>query len=998
MKDEDQTKKQLRREVRVLRSGGAESKQVKGALADANELRRCAEQQLKAKDAETDYPQTKQELERLVHELQVHQIELEMQNDELRRTEAELAKTRDKYSDLYDFSPVGYLTLSEKGKIEEVNLSAATMLGVERGRLQKRFLSHYIHRNDQDVFYVHQKRILETETPQSCDLRMVRSDGKEFHARLECIVVGENEGDRRQIRVAISDITEQKIAEQALRESEEKYRSIVESSIDAVLLAAEEGRIFSANRAACDLFQMTEAELIESGTDALVDLSGPWFQKALEIQPETRNFIEELNFKRKDGTIFSGEVSSARFRDQAGSIKTSMFIRDVSERKRIEEELREKDERLEGLVDIRTEALRKRNKELKCLYDISTMLGLPGITLDEILKRTVMLIPSAWKSTEITAARIVLDGQSFQTENFRETTWRLASEIIVTGKSVGNVEVCYLEEQPESNKGSFPIEERNLLNAIAQRLGHVTERKRAEEKFRQLAVRNQLILNCTGDGIFGVDVEGNIIFVNPAAASLTGYEIDELLGKSLHSILHHSFPDGAQYPLTECPMHLSLNNGKAKRREEVLWKKGGAGFAASYSSTPIIEQDRVVGAVVTLRDITERKRAEEERQKLEARLTQAHKMEAIGTLAGGIAHDFNNILAAVLGYTELALEKVEKGIQLEEYMLEIHTAGLRAKELIKQILAFARERAGELAPIRVSLILKEALKLLRSTIPTSIKLKKNIKSDSLTMADPIQIYQIIMNLCTNAFHSMEDTGGVLEVSLASVNLDTIFTMSHPGLEPGDYLKLSVSDTGTGISPDIMECIFDPYFTTKEPDEGTGLGLAMVHGIVKGYGGEVTVESEVGKGTVFTVYLPITEKRKEKEQHILGDLPKGTERVLFIDDELPIANMGAKMLGHLGYRVTNLTSSMAALELFRSKPNDFDIVISDMTMSHMYGDKLAAELLKIRSDIPIILCTGYSKRISEERIAEYGIKALLQKPIARKDLAGTVRKVLDEAKG
>ncbi len=998
MKTKDQTKKQRKSEVRVLRAGVAESKKVKGALTDANELRRCAEQQLKAKDAETDYPQTKQELERLVHELRVHQIEIEMQNDELRRTQAELEKTRNKYSHLYDFSPVGYITLSEKGKIEEANLSAAIMLGVERGRLQKRFLSHYVHRNDQDVFYLHRKRVLETETPQSCDLMLVKSDGKEFHARLECIVVRENEGDRRQIRLAISNITEQKLAQQALWETEEKYRSLVESSTDAVLLAAEDSRIVAANRAACDLFQMTESELIGSDRDALVDLTDPWFQKAPEMRSETANLIGELNFKRKDGTIFPGEVSSAVFKNRAGNIRTSMFIRDVSERKRIEKELREKDERLEEIVNIRTEALRKRNKELKCLYDISTMLASPNVTLDEILKKIVMLIPSAWKFTEVTAACIVLDGQSFQTENFRTTAWMQTGEIIVNGKSVGKVEVCYLEDRPASNEGSFLIEERHLLSAITQRLGHIIERKRAEEKFRQLADRNQLILNCAGDGIFGVDVEGNIISANPAAASFTGYEIDELLGKSLHSILHHSFPDGAQYPLTECPMHISLKNGKAKHSEEVLWKKSGAVFYASYLSTPIIERFQVVGAVVTIRDLTESKQAEEERKRLEARLTQAHKMEAIGSLAGGIAHDFNNILAAALGYTELALEQVEEGIELEKHLWEIYKAGLRAKELVKQILTFARQREEELAPIQVSIIVKEALKLLRSTIPTSIKLKRNIKSHALTMADPTQIYQIVMNLCTNAFHSMEDTGGVLEVSLTSVELDTNFTMFHPGLEPGEYLKLSVSDTGTGISPDIIGSIFDPYFTTKEPGEGTGLGLSMVHGVVKDYGGEVTVESEVGKGTVFTVYLPMTEKRDEIEQYILEDLPKGTERVLFIDDELPIANMGTETLKRLGYRVTSQNSSMEALELFRSKPNDFDIIISDITMPHMFGDRLAKKLLRIRNDIPIILCTGYSKRISNELIVEYRVKALLSKPIARKDLAMTVRKVLDEAKG
>lgn len=383
-----------------------------------------------------------------------------------------------------------------------------------------------------------------------------------------------------------------------------------------------------------------------------------------------------------------------------------------------------------------------------------------------------------------------------------------------------------------------------------------------------------------------------------------------------------------------------------------VWVEVSTRFVRSING----QSPSIVGVT---RDITKRKF-------LESQLRQAHKMEAIGTLAGGIAHDFNNILAPVIGYTELALDEIEKGTPLEEYLQEIYTAGKRAKELVKQILIFARQTDGESKPTRVGSIAKEALKLLRSSIPATIDIRHNIESDSLVMGNATEIHQIFMNLCTNAAHAMENNGGVLEVGLTDVTLGTDFTGSRTDLEPGDYLKLVVSDTGTGIPSAVIDSIFEPYFTTKAPNEGTGIGLSTVHGIVKNYGGEIEVESESGKGTVFTLYLPVTKKYSQDRSYEKETLPSGTERILFVDDELPIARMGSQILDRLGYTVTIRTSSIEALELFRSRPGDFDLVISDTTMPNMTGDRLADELLKIRPDIPIILCTGYSKKFPGNR--------------------------------
>jgi nitrogen-specific signal transduction histidine kinase/CheY-like chemotaxis protein len=396
-----------------------------------------------------------------------------------------------------------------------------------------------------------------------------------------------------------------------------------------------------------------------------------------------------------------------------------------------------------------------------------------------------------------------------------------------------------------------------------------------------------------------------------------------------------------------------------------------------------------------LTDITEHKLMQQEKAALESRLQQAQKMEAIGTLAGGIAHDFNNILSAVIGFTELALNDAEKESTLYQNLQEVFQASGRAKDLVKQILTFSRQAEQEHKPVRVKLICMEIIKFLRASLPTSIKIRQEIKSNSLVMADPTQIHQVLMNLCTNAGHAMGDKGGVLELKLIDVKLEADLTAKYPELIPGPYLELTVRDTGQGIPAHIIERIFDPFFTTKGKGEGTGMGLSVVHGIVGSYGGTITVSSEPNKGSTFKVYLPAVERSKAPVSIAEEPIATGTERILFIDDEKAIVNIGKKMLESLGYKITTRTSSIEALELFKAKADSFDLVITDMTMPNMAGDNLANELLHIKPEIPIILCTGYSARINREQAMAMGIRAFLSKPVLKRDFAETIRKVLDE---
>jgi PAS domain S-box-containing protein len=397
------------------------------------------------------------------------------------------------------------------------------------------------------------------------------------------------------------------------------------------------------------------------------------------------------------------------------------------------------------------------------------------------------------------------------------------------------------------------------------------------------------------------------------------------------------------------------------------------------------------------RDITERKQAEEEKKKLEAQLTQVQKLESIGTLAGGIAHDFNNILAAIIGYTELAMNDISEPTKAWGELKEVRKAGDRAKSLVSQILAFSRQTETKHSPLTLQPIIKESIKMMRSVIPTTIEIRQNLVDSGLVMSDPTQINQIVMNLCTNAVHAMDWTGGVLEVSLKRVSINGDAKTPDLDLPPGRYVKLSVSDTGQGMTPEVMARIFDPYFTTKEVGRGTGLGLSVVHGIVKSHGGVITCRSTYGEGSVFDIYLPEIDTKDESSNPHLERvlLPIGTESILFVDDEPVLIELAKKMIENLGYTVLTRTSSIEALELFRNNPSKFDLVITDMTMPAMTGDKLAQRMMEIRQDIPIILCTGYSEYITEERAKRIGIREFVMKPLVVKELSKTIRKVLDE---
>lgn len=403
--------------------------------------------------------------------------------------------------------------------------------------------------------------------------------------------------------------------------------------------------------------------------------------------------------------------------------------------------------------------------------------------------------------------------------------------------------------------------------------------------------------------------------------------------------------------------------------------------------------NKVVGVI---QDITQHKIAEREKIELERQLKQAQKMEAIGTLAGGIAHDFNNILGAILGYAEMARDDCSSKSLIAKDLDQVIQASHRAKDLVKQILTFSHQEEIQKIPLQLASIVKEATKLLRSTLPTTITILQNIDPDiNLILADPTQIHQILINVTTNAFHAMEDTGGTLTISLKNTALSQQDLISFPHCQPGHYVKLAIADTGKGVAPEIRERIFDPYFTTKETGKGTGLGLSIVHGIVKSYGGFITCHSRIGKGTDFNILFPALEEKIVSGTQPIETISTGTERILLIDDESMLAEMAGEMLSRLGYSVTVRTNSLEALNTFRNQPDAFDLVITDQTMPGMTGMDLSRRILQIRPDMIIILCTGFSTLISEEKAIALGIKGFAYKPLTKKGLANLIRQLLDD---
>lgn len=504
--------------------------------------------------------------------------------------------------------------------------------------------------------------------------------------------------------------------------------------------------------------------------------------------------------------------------------------------------------------------------------------------------------------------------------------------------------------------------------------------KRAEETLKEEAIRLKLLVEQSRDGIVVLDENGKVFDANIRYAEMLGYTMDEV------SQLH--VWDWDVMVSRETIMGMIRNVDEVGDHFVTRHRRKDGTFLDVEISTngAICGGQKLVFCVC--RDITERKRFEEQ-------LRNASKMEALGTLVGGIAHEFNNILAIIMGNADISLSDCPESSPAHFHLEQIKTASIRARDVVKQLLSYIRKIDYKRKPLNLIPVVKDSIKFLRATIPSNIDIQLNITAFSdVVLADPTQINQVLINLCTNSFHALEATGGELVIDMRNIVKENGNTSIDPELSMGNYVKLTIRDTGEGIPPQIIDRIFDPFFTTKEVGKGSGMGLSVVHGIIKSYNGAISVESQLGEGTTVSLYFPVIEGEVKPESKSDDIAPMGSERILFVDDERFLVNMAQRMLERLGYEVEAKTSPEEALDLFCADPGRFDIVITDMMMPVLTGDILAKKILAVRPGIPVILCTGYSEKILEENAAEIGIRAFLAKPLAMRDLAVTLRQVLD----
>jgi len=538
----------------------------------------------------------------------------------------------------------------------------------------------------------------------------------------------------------------------------------------------------------------------------------------------------------------------------------------------------------------------------------------------------------------------------------------------------------------------------------------ITERKQAEEELRDSQRRLTDIIEFLPDATIVIDKDAKVIAWNRAIEIMTGVMATEMLGKGNYE---YALP----FYGTRRPILIDLVFQPKEEIQEqysnINWQgdvligeayipdlRGNKAYLFGKASPLYDTKGSIIGAIETIRDITERIRIEKEREKLQSQLIQAQKMEAVGTLAGGIAHDFNNILSGIMGYSELCLKAMQDRPKVYHHLKQVLTAAERAKDLVRQILTFSRKAEQEKRPLALAPIVEEVVNFMRASLPTTIEfIQKIVDTSDVIVGDPTQMHQILVNLCTNAGHAMKETGGVLEIVLEEVVIDANDRLSRPPMRHGHYLVLTVRDTGHGIPAENIERIFEPYFTTKEKGAGTGLGLAVVHGIVKDHGGEIRVYSEIGKGTTIRVYLPLMEKEEEEGKHMKEALLPGKgEAILFIDDEKMVVDLSRELLEELGYRVVTETDPVKAIEAFKEGSGAFDLVITDKTMPHLTGFEVAREIRLISKDIPILLCSGFQEKEDLEKLAPLGIDRLITKPIRMTTLAKAIRDVLDKKQG
>jgi len=772
-------------------------------------------------------------------------------------------------------------------------------------------------------------------------------------------------------------------ANAALGESEHFTRSLLDAIPVPVFYKGKDGRYQDFNKAFLNFYGKSKDELIGKSVFDITspDMAKIYHAKDLELYKKKGIQVYPYKFKTSHGDLRDVIFHKASLTDEHGSV-TGLIgaILDVTEQKQVAIALQESEERFLLAMKASNDGLFDWNLESNEIYYSPAWKRMIGYEDHELPNNF-----SIWEN--FTDPEDVKKSWEMQQKLISKQIDRFVLEFKMKHKDGHWVDILSRAEAIFSDSGQA-VRVVGTHTDITERMQAEKQLRKSEEQFRNLYDEAPL-------GYFEYDLQGNITRVNHRLLKMLSYTSEEMIGQPCWKFIVD------EVAREQIMAKLVGVRPPAGCLERTYRSKDGTTFPVLFEDRLLLDEDgHIKGIRTAVQDITERKKADKEKEKLQAQLNQAHKMEAIGTLAGGIAHDFNNILGAILGYAEMVQEDSPAGSIVRKDIDQVVKASHRAKDLVKQILAFSRQAESDHIPLQPGVIITEALKMLRSSLPSTINIQQDIDPEAgLILADPTHIHQVMVNLCTNAFHAMEETGGTLSISLKKTTLAKKDLASEPLAQPGHYVQLSIGDTGFGIAPEVQEKMFDPFFTTKEVGKGTGMGLAIIHGIAKSSKGFVSYNSQPDEGTVFHVYLPVIQDPAVLEiQPVPFQMTQlGNERILFIDDEEILAEMGQTMLERLGYRVTVRSNSIEALSTFQDEPDQFDLVITDQTMPGMTGSDLARRILQIRPEMPIILCTGYSTIISEEKARNFGIKGFAMKPLAKKYLADLIRKVLDGEK-